>query len=155
MDLILWRHAEAEPERPDLSDAARALTPKGRKQAARMAEWLDRQLPGSGRILSSPAVRTVQTAQALSRKFKTHVSLAPDVSAESVLEAVQWPDANGLVLAVGHQPTLGWVASRLIAGVEQDWILRKGAVLWIAQKRIEGVSACYIKALLGADMAGK
>ena len=35
MDLILWRHAEAEPGEPDLE---RALTPKGVKQARRMAD---------------------------------------------------------------------------------------------------------------------
>ena len=34
MELILWRHAEAEDTNPDL---ARALTRKGRNQASRMA----------------------------------------------------------------------------------------------------------------------
>src|SRR3954452_13252336 len=54
MDLILWRHAEAEPGEPDLG---RRLTPKGLKQAARMAEWLDARLPDTCKILSSPAER--------------------------------------------------------------------------------------------------
>ena len=36
MDLILWRHAEAEPGEPDLG---RRLTAKGHKQAERMGEW--------------------------------------------------------------------------------------------------------------------
>jgi len=40
MELILWRHAEAEPGEPD---DARALTGKGHKQAWKMAEWLDRE----------------------------------------------------------------------------------------------------------------
>lgn len=155
MELILWRHAEAEPGGPDLPDEARALTSKGRKQAARMGEWLDRHLPDSCRVFSSPAVRTVQTVQALGRKFKTHVSLAPDASAASVLEAAQWPQAAGAVLVVGHQPTLGQVASLLLAGEEQDWLLRKGAVLWVAQKQVDGQTVPYIKAALAADMAGK
>jgi len=45
MDLILWRHAEAEDAggKPDLE---RNLTRHGRKQAARMAEWLKPRLPG-------------------------------------------------------------------------------------------------------------
>ena len=34
MDLILWRHCEAEPGEPDLG---RRLTSKGLKQAERMA----------------------------------------------------------------------------------------------------------------------
>ena len=37
MDLILWRHAQAEDTLPDLE---RQLTPLGRKQAARMAASL-------------------------------------------------------------------------------------------------------------------
>ncbi|MGB6053615.1 MAG: histidine phosphatase family protein, partial [Burkholderiaceae bacterium] len=42
MELILWRHADAEPGEPDLE---RALTAGGRRQAAKMAAWLDRKLP--------------------------------------------------------------------------------------------------------------
>lgn len=59
MDLILWRHAEAEPGEPDLE---RALTAKGQRQARRMADWLGSQLPDSCRILASPALRCLQTA---------------------------------------------------------------------------------------------
>ncbi|HCL86559.1 MAG TPA: histidine phosphatase family protein, partial [Comamonadaceae bacterium] len=44
MDLILWRHAEAIEARDGEDDLQRALTPRGEKQAARMAAWLDRQL---------------------------------------------------------------------------------------------------------------
>ncbi len=42
MDLILWRHAEAEKANPGSDDLTRALTAKGEKQATRMAAWLDR-----------------------------------------------------------------------------------------------------------------
>src|SRR5436190_21449722 len=38
MDLILWRHADAEPGEPDIG---RRLTAKGLKQAERVAAWLD------------------------------------------------------------------------------------------------------------------
>ena len=57
MDLILWHHAEAVPERPGQSDLERALTPKGERQAQRMAQWLNRHLPDSTRIVASPARR--------------------------------------------------------------------------------------------------
>ena len=62
MDLILWRHCEAEPGEPDLG---RRLTSKGVKQAERMAAWLDSHLPDTCRILVSPADRAQQTALAL------------------------------------------------------------------------------------------
>ncbi|HEX7466215.1 MAG TPA: histidine phosphatase family protein, partial [Usitatibacter sp.] len=39
MELILWRHAEAE-DAGGGGDLARSLTKRGRKQAAKMAEWL-------------------------------------------------------------------------------------------------------------------
>ena len=77
MDLILWRHCEAEPGEPDLG---RRLTPKGHKQAERMAEWLERHLPDSSRILVSPADRAQQTAQALPRRFRSVPELAPGAS---------------------------------------------------------------------------
>jgi phosphohistidine phosphatase len=51
MDLILWRHAEAEDGAPDL---ARELTAKGHKQAAEMARWLSHHLPKEVRTLVSP-----------------------------------------------------------------------------------------------------
>ena len=38
MDLILWRHADADEGERDM---ARKLTPKGRKQAARMGKDVD------------------------------------------------------------------------------------------------------------------
>ncbi len=88
MDLVLWRHAEAEYGEPDLG---RRLTPKGDKQARRMAEWLHHHLPDSARILVSPATRAQQTAQALAelshRKFRTVDAIAPGARAADVLAA--------------------------------------------------------------------
>ncbi|HYD96365.1 MAG TPA: histidine phosphatase family protein [Noviherbaspirillum sp.] len=153
MELILWRHAEAEPRSPDKPDEARALTEKGQKQARRMADWLAGSLPDDCRILCSPAVRTVQTAEALGRNFKTTGALAHDASAADILQAAGWPDQAEPVLVVGHQPTLGHVVSLLIAGRQQDWHLRKGSICWIASKGDSGQP--YLKAVLGADLAGK
>jgi len=152
MELILWRHAEAEPGEPD---ATRILTAKGHKQAGKMAEWLDRNLPDSCKILSSPATRTVQTAEALGRKFKTHPALFTDTTPQAALTALHWPDKRETVLVVGHQPTLGRIASLLIAGIEQDWIIRKGSIVWIAQKAPGEAESNYLKAVLGPDMACK
>jgi hypothetical protein len=68
MELILWRHAEAEDGVPD---GERALTKKGRKQAAAVAAWLKPHLPRQARILASPATRAQQTAAALELPFAT------------------------------------------------------------------------------------
>lgn len=141
MDLILWRHAEAH-EHPDLltgvpgdaKDLARRLTPRGEKQAARMAAWLDRQLPDGARIWSSPAVRCEQTALALGRKFKLREELAPDGDPLTLLELVQWPQGKSPVVVVGHQPTLGRVVARLLGLTEEDCSVKKGAVWWLRHR---------------------
>ena len=52
MDLIIWRHAEAEDPREGLDELQRALTTRGEKQAARMAKWLDLCLPDSQGVAS-------------------------------------------------------------------------------------------------------
>ena len=81
MDLILWRHCEAEPGEPALG---RRLTSKGLKQAERMAAWLDAHLPDTCRILVSPADRAQQTALALQRKSKTVPELGPGASVSAL-----------------------------------------------------------------------
>ena len=148
MDLILWRHAEAEPGEPDLG---RRLTAKGLKQAERMGAWLDRHLPDTTRILVSPADRAQQTALALKRKFKTVDELGPGASVASVLAAVGWPDAREPVLVVGHQPTLGEVAAFLLSGEEAYWSIRKGAVWWLTNRDRGTGAAVMLRVVIGPD----
>ena len=91
MDLILWRHAEALDESEAMEDLQRPLTSRGEKQAARMAAWLDRQLPDGARVICSPARRTEQTALALGRKYKLRAELLPGCTPAELLELAQWP----------------------------------------------------------------
>lgn len=153
MDLLLWRHCEAEPGEPDLG---RELTGKGEKQARRVAAWLHAHLPDSARILVSPARRAQQTAAALAelapRKLKTVDALAPGASADDVLKAVRWPDAKAAIVVVGHQPTLGWVASRLLTGAEADWPIRKGGVWWFSARDRDGIEQVVLRAVIAADL---
>lgn len=148
MDLILWRHAEAEPGEPDLG---RRLTPKGAKQAERMAGWLRDRLPDRCRVLVSPAARAQQTAKALDRRFRTVEALAPGASAAALLEAAGWPGGRESVLVVGHQPTLGEAAARLLAGDEQPWSIRKGAVWWISDRPHHGGAAAVLRVAIAPD----
>jgi phosphohistidine phosphatase len=148
MDLILWRHAEAEP---GVADLDRRLTAKGDEQAARMAKWLDRQLPATARILSSPADRAQQTARALKRKVRVAAELAPGASAADILAVAGWPDAREPVVVVGHQPALGEVAALLLTGEEAPWSVRKGAVWWLSNRDRDGGSTVVLKVVLGPD----
>jgi len=151
MELILWRHADAAPGEPDME---RELTAKGKRQAGKMGKWLDRHLPHNCAILCSPAVRAVQTAQALGRKFICSDALQPTSAAEQVLAESKWPTGTRNVLVIGHQPVLGQVAALIIAGTRQDWTLRKGHILWIAQKKRDDHAHPYVRAVLGPELIG-
>jgi phosphohistidine phosphatase len=155
MELILWRHAEAEPHKPDqLADQLRVLTPKGSRHASRVGAWLERQLPSNCRVLSSPATRCVQTAEALGRKFATSDALNTDSTPERILEACGWPNQKQPVVVVGHNPLLGQVAALIFSGAAHEWKIRKGSVLWIARKSEED-AAPFIRLAAGPDLIGK
>lgn len=131
MELILWRHAEAAYGPPDLE---RPLTTHGEKQARTMARWLRSRLPDDTRILVSPALRAQQTARALTASFETIDALAPGADTDAFLQAAGWsPGGPGRVLVVGHQPTLGEVAGRLL-GIRGAVAVRKGAIWWLTSR---------------------
>jgi phosphohistidine phosphatase len=152
MDLILWRHAEAFDLQEGGNDLDRALTPKGERQAARMAQWLQRRLTAGTRVLVSPARRAQQTARALEWRLRTAEALAPGGDVDALLAAARWPDARDAVLIVGHQPTLGVAAARLLAGQDQPWAVRKGAIVWLRGRERDGALQVVLHAALAVDL---
>ena len=138
MDLIFWRHAEAFESLEGQDDLSRTLTPKGEKQALRMSQWLDRQLPGGIRVMSSPAVRCEQTVKALGRKVKYKSELLPDASLDDLLVTAGWPDSKMSVLIVGHQPVLGQAVAYLLGIPGGECSVRKGAVWWLRSRVRDG-----------------
>lgn len=152
MDLILWRHAEAIDLELVGDDMVRTLTPKGEKQAERMAAWLDRQLPEGAKVLVSPALRTQQTAKALGRKFKTSAAIAPLGTVDELLDLVQWPHAKGSVLVVGHQPTLGHAIARLLGLSDSDCAVKKGAVWWLRYREREAMHKTVVLTVQSPDL---
>jgi phosphohistidine phosphatase len=128
MELILWRHAEAEDGKPDLE---RKLTPKGHEQAARVAAWLRARLPAEFSVISSPALRARQTAEALQVPMKTLKQLSPGASIAAIAEAAGWPRGGRTMIVVGHQPDLGRAAAYLLAGKDTEWHIEKGGLWWL------------------------
>jgi phosphohistidine phosphatase len=126
MELILWRHAHAAP---GFFDLARELDARGRKEARDAAQWLNERLPTECRILVSPARRTQQTAAILARPYETVPALAPDASVVSFLAAIDWPKKEGVTLVIGHQPTLGEVATCLLG--EPWWTPKTASLCWL------------------------
>jgi phosphohistidine phosphatase len=144
MDLVLWRHAEAVEWTQDCDDLTRPLTSRGEKQAARMAAWLDRQLPDGTRIFVSPALRTEQTAKALGRKYKLRPEISPDGSVAELLHLVQWPAGKGTILLIGHQPTLGQTIAQLIGLNAAECSVKKGSVWWLRNRQREASSQTVV-----------
>ncbi len=147
MDLILWRHADAEDGDDTIADLDRVLTPRGVKQAARVASWLDRQLPEATRVLSSPARRCEQTALALGRKYKVRPELGIDGTVEQLLEVAQWPHSKNAVLVVGHQPALGETIAHLLPLHHASCPVRKGMVWWLRTRERDGQQQTIVTAV--------
>lgn len=159
MDLILWRHAEAhlhpDPVHGlpgDANDLARRLTPRGEKQARKMAAWLDRQLPEGATVWSSPALRTEATALALGRKFKIHPALLPESDPLGLLALAKWPNHKAPVVLVGHQPTLGCVVAKLLGMPEGHCPIKKGGLWWLRHREREDGPQTFVVAALSPEL---
>ena len=149
MDLILWRHAEAEDGPPDLE---RRLTPRGHKHAERVAQWLLQRLPAKFLVLASPAQRAQETAQALGVAFRTVPALAPGASVQAILKAAEWPERKSAVVVVGHQPDLGRVALHLVAGAAGDGTIKKGGLWWLSKRVRDDETQVVVRAVVAPDL---
>ena len=97
----------------------------------------------------SPARRAQQTAQALPRRFKTSDEVGTGADAQSVLKAAGWPEGEGTVVVVGHQPTLGQAAALALVGSPADWGLKKGAIWWLESR---GHGNVVVRAVVAPDL---
>lgn len=149
MDLILWRHADAVDGIPDTS---RELTAKGTKHAHMMADWINARIPDDTRILVSPAIRALQTADALKRPYTINKAIAPEADAMSLILAAGWPDAGGTVMLVGHQPAFGRAAMLLLSGIETDMSIKKSGLLWISNRVRGTTQQNVLRAVISPDM---
>lgn len=151
MELVLWRHADAEV---GVMDMKRELTDKGRKQAAKMARWLRPRLEGQWLVLSSPAVRARQTAEALDLEVDVRSALGTSATEEALLNEAGWPAGEQNVILVGHQPTLGRLAARLLTGHLRDLSVKKGAVWWFSGKydKRAGLNETILRAVIAPDL---
>ena len=76
----------------------------------------------------------------------------PSVSCSSI-GAADWPRAKAPVVIVGHQPTLGHVASFLLAGEVQDWSVKKAGVWWLSSRERDGEEQTVLRAVISPDLA--
>lgn len=149
MDLLLWRHAEAEDGEDDMK---RQLTERGQKQARVMGKWIREHQPRDLRTIVSPAVRTRQTAEALKLPFEIVRKIGPEACVSELIAASGWPAGSGSVLIVGHQPSLGRLVSLLLAGYESAWTIKKGALWWLSNRTRQGETQTVLRAVIPAEL---
>lgn len=156
LNLILWRHAEAESLTGQ--DTDRALTKRGRKDALRMAAWLHQHLPENTELLSSPARRCLETVAALqcvqtAEKTKRQqqstpikITVCDFLSIDSSVEIIAKNLINDFtnhctdktLLVVGHQPHFSLLISKLLDTQEQACSVKKGSVWWLRLRLLNG-----------------
>jgi len=134
LELYLVRHgvaAERGKEWPD--DSKRPLTPDGIARLRRGARGLTALEVTFDQIVTSPLVRTRQTADVLSEELKgkppvvTADSLAPAGSSAAVMQELAKYVRHARVALVGHEPNLGELAAQLI-GARMPLEFKKGGV---------------------------
>jgi len=133
-ELYLIRHAIAE-ERGDAwpDDTKRPLTADGMARMRRAARGLARLGVTFDVVLTSPLVRTRQTAEIVAAAFSSGppvepvASLAPGGSFQDVLADLSRHAHQTSIALVGHEPGIGEIAGRLV-GARRGFEFKKGAV---------------------------
>ncbi len=133
MELFVIRHAEADPREAHPTDAERPLTQRGHKRFAAVVKALEALDVRFDRVLHSPWLRAVQTADLLGPLIdgETEVTalLATEPSA-ALLAKVQ----GARVALVGHEPWLSATVAWLVTGdraLGTQFPLDKGGVVWL------------------------
>jgi len=133
-ELYFIRHGIAE-ERSEAwpDDTKRPLSEQGIARLKKEARGLTRLVNGFDVVLTSPLVRTRQTADAIAAAFDQKPpivaveSLAPGGTYQAVLADLEKQSRRSRIALVGHEPGIGELAARF-AGSRHPLEFKKGAV---------------------------
>jgi phosphohistidine phosphatase len=133
MDLYVIRHAHAV-DGDGLRDDDRPLSREGRRQALDVGGALAKQNVQLQRIVVSPLVRAVETAELIAVRLgfddglDVHDAMRPDGGWKHLLHEVLEPHAAAGALAlVGHEPSIGHFLSKLLQ--QKGLSMQKGSVV--------------------------
>jgi phosphohistidine phosphatase len=121
-ELVLLRHAHAEPAAPGQLDQDRALCARGNEEARAAAEWLASQ-PKPARIVCSPSRRTRETAAAVNERLGLEVvtdARIYEAELRDLLDVIESHRDAGRVLLVGHNPGFEGLVALLTTGQSGD-----------------------------------
>lgn len=132
MELYLIRHGIAVERTSDVEDEQRSLTEVGRQKTHQVAKRLCALGLQFDLILTSPLVRSRQTAEilhtsGLSCQLKESIYLAPGGDIYAWLKSLEYWEQPETMALIGHQPDLGQWAETLIWGQARDKIVLKKA----------------------------
>lgn len=148
MNIILWRHAEAEEGSDDL---ARELTEKGHRQATRMAAELRERLPENFELWVSQAKRSQQTAAYLGQVTRMLPEINPEADVRSIAQLLLQCDEKATVVLVGHQPWLGELCAFILNQNWHNqayWSIKKAAFWWFVAHPSNGVLLAKLRIML-------
>ena len=124
-ELILLRHAHAEPPVPGQADFDRPLSAEGLAEAEAVAAWLRDKALVPDRVLCSPSRRTRETLDAvieavgnLDKRLDASIYEATPGTLAGLVDAHR--DAERLLL-VGHNPGLERLVALLSSGQSGDY----------------------------------
>jgi phosphohistidine phosphatase len=158
MEIWLLRHAVAEDRSVSGRDPDRTLTEDGHRRARDVARGLAALEPGIELVLCSPYARARQTAEPVARALKLTAklretrALEPERDPDDVLVEIREAGVES-VLLVGHEPHMGALLGRLVAGRPGLVIPMKKAAL--ARLSWEGSGQATLRALLPARVMGR
>lgn len=142
MKLLIVRHADAgdrdEFAKTGEPDNLRPLSPKGREQMRDVSEGLRAVVPSADLIVTSPYTRAVQTAEIVRGAYgnvpqEMSDTLEPDASNADFETWMRSHGDKAVVIAVGHEPHLGMLATWLMTGGDESRIeLKKGGACLLA-----------------------
>jgi len=134
LELYLIRHGVAAERGDDFpDDSKRPLTNAGISRLRKEAKALDALDVAFDHIISSPLVRTKQTADVFAELLKSKPSvsqsdaLAPAGTSTAVIQELAKHMRKGRIALVGHEPNLGELAGRLI-GARMPLEFKKGGI---------------------------
>ena len=134
LELYLIRHGVAAERGEDFpDDSKRPLTNGGISRLRKEAKALDAIGVAIDHIITSPLVRTKQTADIFAESLKSKPSvsqsdaLAPAGTSTAVVQELAKHMRKGRIALVGHEPNIGELAGRLI-GARMPLEFKKGAI---------------------------
>lgn len=156
MILILVRHAIAEE--PDAArwpdDGLRPLTAIGAKKMKRNARGLAQLRYHPAKLIASPLLRARETAEILRKELGVHrrvvisPALAPGGGAAAFLPELERIPENGVVVAVGHEPSLSALQGELIGCQAPNLEFKKGGVAVVEFTAAPALGAGLLRAVL-------